>query len=101
MNSLDTELRRLYLHGDVSNDASSLTSADGHVRALVLELARPADWRALSTVWHRVQADLGLPEPAIAVNGNDGFQLWFSLAEPVTAAEASFFLESRNVPFRT
>jgi hypothetical protein len=45
-------------------------------------------------VWQRVQADLGLPAPAIAVNGHDGFQLWFSLAEPVSAAEASFFLES-------
>jgi hypothetical protein len=91
MNSLDTELRRLYL---VDGDPASLTSTDDHVRALVLELARPADWQALSTVWQGVQSDLGLPAPAIAVNGNDGFQLWFSLAEPVTTGEASFFLES-------
>lgn len=94
MNQLETELHRLYLVDDAPHGPPSLTSTDGHVRALVLELARPADWQALSTVWQKVQSDLGLPAPAIAVNGNDGFQLWFSLAEPVTTAEASFFLES-------
>jgi hypothetical protein len=40
-----------------------------------------------------VQADLGLPAPAIAANGVDGLQLWFSLAEPVEPPQALALLE--------
>ncbi|MDP3085844.1 MAG: hypothetical protein Q8N44_19430 [Rubrivivax sp.] len=61
---------------------------------MVLELARPADWAALSGVWGGVQADLGLPAPAIAVNGSDGCQLWFSLLEPVPVPQAGAFLDA-------
>jgi len=99
MNPLETELHRLYFVDDATAVAPNLMSVDGRVRAMVMELARPADWSATSTVWQRVQSDLDLPPPAIAVTGNDGFQLWFSLAEPVTAAEASFFLESLRQRF--
>jgi hypothetical protein len=94
MNLLETELHRLYLIADVSSEAPSLMSADGQVRAMVMELSRPADWSALSAVWQRVQRDLDLPAPAIAVTGNDGYQLWFSLAAPVPTAQAKGFLES-------
>lgn len=66
---------------------------DGRVRALVLALARPADWTALGRVWQGVQTDLGWPAPGIAVSGTDACQLWFSLAEPVSAAEAHALLE--------
>lgn len=99
MNPLETEFHRLYLVDDATADAPGLMTVDGRVRAMVVELARPADWSVVSTVWQRVQSDLGLPPPAIAVTGNDGYQLWFSLAEPVTAAEASFFLESLRQRF--
>jgi hypothetical protein len=99
MNPLETEYHRLYLVDDATADAPSLLTVDGRVRAMVMELARPADWSVVSTVWQRVQSDLDLPPPAIAVTGNDGYQLWFSLAEPVTAAEASFFLESLRQRF--
>lgn len=99
MNPLETEFRRLYLIDDASAVAPSLMTVDGRVRAMVIELARPADWSVVSTVWQRVQSDLYLPPPAIAVTGNDGYQLWFSLDEPVTAAEASFFLESLRQRF--
>lgn len=101
MSPLETEFRRLYLVDDATADAPSLMTMDGRVRAMVMELARPADWSAVSAVWQRVQSDLDLPPPAIAVNGNDGYQLWFSLAEPVTAAEASFFLHSLRQRFLT
>ncbi len=84
MNRLQTELHRLYVTGQPADD--------GRVRAAMLELARPADWTALSTVWRGAQADLALPAPAIAVNGIDGYQLWFSLAEPVLASQALGFL---------
>lgn len=66
--------------------------AQGRVRALVLELGRPADWPALATVWQGVQGDLGLPAPAVAVQGRDAFQLWFSLARPVSAQAGHGFL---------
>lgn len=83
MNRLQSELHRLYLpHDD-----------DGQVRAMVLELARPADWQALSAIWKGVQADLSLPAPAIAVSGIDGYQLWFSLSASVPVAQAQVFLE--------
>lgn len=61
---------------------------------MVLELARPADWEALSKVWRGVQVDLELPAPGIAVSGMDGYQLWFSLSEPLAVTQAMAFFES-------
>ena len=91
MTRLQAEINRLYLpHGA----AGQLIDEQGRVRAAVLELARPAEWPALSAVWRGVQADLKLPAPAIAVNGIDGYQLWFSLAEAVPAAQATAFLDA-------
>ncbi|MDM7943502.1 MAG: hypothetical protein QUV35_12825 [Hydrogenophaga sp.] len=97
MKRLHTELSRLYLSppadGQDAVDESRLVDADGQTRALVLGLARPADWDAISRVWQGVQADLELPAPAIAVCGADGYQLWFSLAQPVPPVQAHAFLE--------
>jgi hypothetical protein len=92
MDRLQSQLHRLYglAEGD---DACGLITADGQVRTLVLALGRPADWSALAPVWHGVQIELQLPAPAIAVSGTDSYQLWFSLAEPVPAAQAQGFLE--------
>jgi hypothetical protein len=83
MNRLEAERQRLY----DCNDA-------GCVRALVLQLAARSAWDALAPVWSGVQADLQLPAPAIAIDGAKGYQLWFSLAQPVPAAEAMRFLEA-------
>lgn len=102
MSRLQSEWRRLYDPLPLTASASSAGEADrpdlidahGRVRALVLTLARPADWPALSAVWHAVQAELGLPAPAIAVSGVDACQLWFSLAQPVPLAEAHGFLDA-------
>lgn len=103
MNTLQTELRRLYLFFDDSGNPNPkepcLIAPDGRVRAMVLELARPADWSVLSTVWQGVQVDLELPVPAIAVSGIDGYQLWFSLAEPISVAQAGVFLESLRLRY--
>jgi hypothetical protein len=97
MGRLHTELSRLYLcppaEGGNTVDESRLFDTHGLTRALVLGLARPADWDAMSRVWQGVQADLELPAPAIAVCGDDGYQLWFSLAQPVPVAQAQAFLE--------
>ena len=104
MNRLQSELRRLYLPhsaADADSDAtaSGLIDAEGRVRAMVLELARPANWEVLSKLWRGVQTDLELPAPAIAVSGTDGLQLWFSLAEPASVAQAHAFLASLRARF--
>lgn len=91
---LTQELSRLYRVPHPAHEApTSLVGADGQVRALVLEIARPADWAALSAVWQGAQADLELPAAAIAVSGTDGLQLWFSVSEPVPVREAAAFLQ--------
>ena len=99
MNRLQTEFQRLYLPTGSDADTTDSATADlfdartGHTRALVLALAGPADWQPLAKVWRGVQADLDLPAPAIAVSGTDALQLWFSLAEAVSLAQAQAFLE--------
>lgn len=85
MTRLRTEIERLY--GAPTGDGN------GPVRALVLELARPAEWPPMARLWQGVQADLGWPAPAIAVNGVDGYQLWFSLVQPLPPTEAQALLD--------
>jgi hypothetical protein len=82
MNRLQAELQRLYP-----------ASPEGGVRAMVLELPGAGAWEHLSRVWHGVQADLQLPAPGIAVSGS-GYQLWFSVAQPVPTQQALAFLEA-------
>ena len=100
MNRLQAEFHRLYLPltpAVTSTDTgpARLTQPpDDTSRALVLELAQPADWSQLSLVWRGVQTDLDLPAPAIAVSGTEGLQLWFSLCEPVSLVQAHAFLEA-------
>ena len=104
MNRLQTELHRLYLagptaEGEADAQAPALINSSNQVRAMVMELTRPADWEALSRVWHGVQVELELPAPAIAVSGIDGLQLWFSLTEPIAVAQAHAFLEGLRQRF--
>ena len=99
MDRLHRELHRLYaprLRGepDARPGLPELVAADGRLRAIVLELARPADWDLLAVAWKGVQTELELPPPAIAVNGRDAYQLWFSLAEPLPADQALAFAEA-------
>lgn len=97
MTRLQTEFHRLYRpHPAPADDTPPAGLIDdlGRVRALVLEVAAPADWDELAKVWRGVQADLGLPPPAIAASGTDGLQLWFSLSEPLAVAPAQAFLEA-------
>lgn len=86
MSRLLSELQRLY------SPPADANGPPGAVRALVLELARPADWDVLSRVWYGVQVDLELPAPAIAVSGIDGLQLWFSLQQPAASGDGAAFL---------
>jgi len=94
---LFAEIQRLYQLPDdtamPSEPALRLVGADGRVRAMVFSLSRPAEWPVLAAVWRGVQADLELPAPAIAINGVDAYELWFSLAEPVPLSDAVVFLQ--------
>lgn len=98
MNRLHSELQRLFglalpvPSPEAAPAAGSESPAEGR-RMMVLTLGRPADWPRLASLWRAVQADLGLPAPAIAVNGVDGFALWFALAQPVPAARAAAFVD--------
>jgi hypothetical protein len=99
MSRLHSAFARLFLPDPTQASASAPTAADlldaqGRTRALVLELTAPADWDLLRTVWQGVQADLGLPAPAIAVSGAEGIQLWFSAPAPVPVADARRWLEA-------
>lgn len=99
MNRLQMEVQRLYLPDGQPGTAPepgapALIDAAGQVRAMVLGLQRPADWATLSPLWQGVQAGLGLPAPAIAVCGEAGLQLWFSLDQALPAAEAHAFLDA-------
>jgi len=99
MNRLRAELRRLYgLEGGGAPDGRSSTQgrpdAADATRVLVLEVAAPADWRSVGEAWRGVQHDLGLPAPAIAVNGVDGMQLWFALPEGAGVQRAKAFGEA-------
>ena len=87
MNRLEAELHRLFLSPGQSRE-------DAPARALVLEVAGAGAWNELAKAWQGVQADLQLPAPAIAVSGSDAYQLWFSLAEAVPAAQALAFLDA-------
>ena len=85
MSRLNAEHQRLFAadaHG------RQPATADTAVRALVLSIHSPADWAAIAPLWRGVQADFHWPEAAIAVNGTDGFELWFALADPLPRADA-------------
>lgn len=69
-------------------------TGDDPARILVVELTGPAPWTALAPLWRGVQADWGLPAPAIAVNGRDGVQLWFLLAQPLAADQRAAFAQA-------
>ena len=93
MSRFSAEFARLYGFPDpVATAQGRLVATDGSVKAMVLEIVNPADWAVLSPVWQATQSEWELPATAIAVSGTDGLQLWFSVSEPVRAADAAEFL---------
>jgi hypothetical protein len=100
MTPLQSELKRLYdLPVPDNGLPPALITGQGRVQALVMALARPADWALLARVWRGVQADLGLPAPAIAVSGTDSLQLWFSLQQAAPVLQAQNFLEALRIRY--
>ena len=82
MKRLQSELLRLAFAG------SGEQNEEDRTRAFTLSLAGPGAWDSLGAAWRGVQADLGLPAPAIAVAGSAGYQLWFAVAEPIAMEQA-------------
>lgn len=95
MHTLISELTRLYLapgmvapgvlepqfQGGASR-AISLVTGDGLTRALVIAFRKTdgaaQHWNLLCSVANALQAELGLPAPAVSISGTDGFHLWLS-----------------------
>lgn len=101
MNKLESELQRLYclpgqtwpiLKSATVNPAIGLVSSAGLVRCLVLSVERACTWAPVAALCQAVQETLDLPVPAISVSVEDGFQVWFSLAEPVSLQMAQDFM---------
>lgn len=97
--ALSLELQRLYDLALEADAPSTRIDRQGRVRALVLALRRAPDWQLLGRVWRGVQSEWGWPAPAIAVSGVDAMQLWFSLAEPMPAAQAQELLARLQAHF--
>jgi hypothetical protein len=79
---LQAELQRLFP-----------ATPDAVVRYLVIGIAAPADWSALSAVWRGVQTDWNWPAPAIAINGVDAFELWLPMQAPVPLVDARHVMQ--------
>jgi hypothetical protein len=98
MQKLTSELRRLYLFGDQPFDpvAPSIDLINGGmVRALAIDFHKAADeqhWVRLCDVANALQTELGLPAPAVSVDGGSAYRLWLSLEKPVPATQATQFL---------
>lgn len=86
MQKLNAELSRLYL-----------ASPEGGTRSISLAFRKLAGdgeaghWERLCTVANALQAQSGLPAPAVSVSGDGAFGLWLSLEQPITVAQAQEF----------
>lgn len=101
MNKLESELKRLYLlpgqewpspASDTDKPVIKLLSTEGLVRCLVLSVDNGSNWEHVAALYQGVQEDLDLPAPAISVSSEDGYQIWFSLSEPVPLQLARDFM---------
>jgi hypothetical protein len=118
MEKLIAELTRLYLAPEaVTREALAqhlagkttlaikLTTADNLTRALAIpfrKLAGAAEgqhWTRLCEVANALQAELGLPAPAVSIDGANAFYLWLSLETPVPTARAQDFLAALRLAY--
>jgi hypothetical protein len=61
---------------------------------MVVSVAGGKHWALVAALYEGVQKDLDLPAPAVAVSVDEGYQIWFSLAETVSLPEARRFLDA-------
>lgn len=102
MNKLESELQRLYFFpsqawlgakSESDNPHINLITATGLVRCLVISVKDGGAWQQVAALYQGIQDELELPAPAISVSVEDGYQIWFSLAEPVALQLAQDFME--------
>lgn len=78
--------------------AIKLTTADNLTRALAIPFRKLAfasegqHWTRLCEVANALQGELGLPAPAVSIDGASAYYLWLSLETPVPTARAQDFL---------
>lgn len=82
-----------------SNVGLTLVSPNGMVRAMVISLANGSYWEQLAALYQGVQEDFDVPAPAISVSVEDGYQIWFSLAESVPLQQAQAFLNALRLKY--
>ena len=71
-----------------------LVSPSEMVRTLVIGFESGSDWEQVAALYQSVQDELALPAPAISVSVEDGYQMWFSLAEQIPLQKAREFLSA-------
>ncbi|MCK6391299.1 MAG: RepB family DNA primase [Azonexus sp.] len=77
--------------GGLDGDLHLLDGA-GRVRTLVITVAQMAAWPQVANLLAAMVDELDLPVPAVSVAPGAGYQVWLSLAEPVSFAEGQQFL---------
>lgn len=107
MTELIQALQRLYFLPDQDDswrdglDEQGFDGLRGHlelldpsaqVRTMVLSLTAMSAWPRLAAMLDALVEDLGLAAPAVSISPVAGYQVWWSLAEPVPFAEAQQFL---------
>ena len=101
MNKLESELQRLYFlpgrawpgtKSESENPQIDLITATGLARCLVISIKEGAAWPQIATLYQGIQDEFELPAPAISISVEEGYQIWFSLAEPVTLQAAQNFM---------
>ncbi len=70
----------------------ALLGPDRQLRTLVVGVTDTRAWKAVAALYEGVQAHWAWPAPAVSVSPEAGFQIWFSLAETVPAAQAERLL---------
>lgn len=63
-------------------------------RALVLSFGREVPWSDVALVWAAAQDEWDWPAAAIAIDGQQGYQLWWSLEAAVPAARRALALRT-------
>lgn len=118
MQKLISELNRLYLrHGMVSAEALerhvlgretlrvNLSGDDDQARTVMIPFQKvggegdATHWTRLCETANALQAELGLPAPAVSVSGASAYGLWLSLASPVPVAQLRAFVERLHAAY--
>ena len=110
MNKLESELQRLYFlpgqkwlgaKSESDNPRIDLITATGLARCLLISVKDGYAWQQVAALYQGIQDELQLPAPAFSVCVEDGYQIWFSLAEPVALQLASDFMERLCLKYLT